>query len=298
MTTFRSGFVGIIGIPNVGKSTLLNALVGEKVSIVSPKPQTTRNRILGILNAPDHQVVFLDTPGIHEARNQLQTIMVETALQTLGSCEVLLFVLDSARGLTTPDLEVIDRFAPLPTPRLAVLNKIDLVAKEKLLPLMASLAEKTRFDALIPVSALTGDGLERIVPALLAFLPESERLYDPDLYTDLPERFLAAELVREQLFLQLRQEVPYGTAVSIESFTREKRLTEIQALILVEREQHKKIVVGKAGAGIKAIGSAARLELERLLGRKVLLKLFVKVSEGWTGKPSLLSDLGYTLDHP
>ena len=289
----KSGIVALVGPPNVGKSTLLNRLLGQKISIVSPKPQTTRNRILGIVNGPDHQVVLLDTPGIHEARSPLNQEMVKIALDTLAEVDGILFMTDVTLPPPSPSRNPAEVLAGRSQPVLLVLNKIDLVAKEKLLPILAAYQALMPFRAIIPISAKSGDGADLLLREVIDLLPEGPRLYPEDIPTDASERFITAEIIREKIFLQTRQEVPYSTAVVIDRFHDDGRLATIDATIIVEHPSQKGIVIGKKGMMLKAIGSAARIDIEQLLDRKVLLKLFVKVEKEWTRNPRLLRELGF-----
>jgi GTP-binding protein Era len=291
---YRSGFVALIGRSNVGKSTLLNRLVGQKIAITSPKPQTTRNRILGIVSRSDGQVLFLDTPGLHAARSRLNRLMVAQAQQTCREVDLILWLVEADRPVDDEPL-VSEALRQSGAPVVLVVNKCDLVGPEQLLPLLGAYGQLREFAAIVPVSALTGDGTERLTEVILAQLPEGPRYYPDDQVTDLPERFIAAELIRERLLVHTRDEVPYGTAVQIESFNEDpaRDLVVIQAVILVEREMHKRMVVGKGGTMIRRIGQEARHEIEGLLGVRVFLELFVRVQSGWTGSDRALREIGY-----
>ncbi|HEY1265719.1 MAG TPA: GTPase Era [Candidatus Binatia bacterium] len=290
----RSGYIAIVGRPNVGKSTLLNRLLGQKIAIVSPKPQTTRNRIAGIHTTDNSQTIFLDTPGIHRARSLINRRMVDVALNTLGEVDGILWLVDAREGLRKDDVEIAERLKPLDATVIVLLNKIDLVAKGKLLPLIQRLAELLPGREIIPITALKGDGVELVLDRIEKLLPEGPRYYTEGEITDQTERFLAAEIVREKVFLRTREEIPYGTAVTIDEFTEkgEKNLVVVKATIHVERETHKPILIGKRGAMLKEIGIEARKELEKLLGCKVFLELFIRVDPGWTQDPNALSELG------
>jgi len=290
----RAGYAAIVGRPNVGKSTLLNALVGTKVAIVTPKPQTTRNRLLGIRTLPGAQIAFLDTPGIHEARSPLNRRMVETARQALAEADVVLLLIDAATGVTPGDRVLANTLAPLPATTIVVLNKVDRVARPELLPLMATLGELLPGREIIPASALTGENVDTVLGRVVEALPEGERLYQADEYTTATERFLVQELVREQLFRQTEEEVPYGTAVLVEEFTErpEGDVLFVRATILVDRPSQKPIVIGAGGQRLREIGRRARLEVEALCGRRVFLELFVKVEPGWAKNPRRLGELG------
>ena len=293
-TEFRSGFVAIIGRPNVGKSTLLNHLVGQKIAITSPKPQTTRNRILGILTRDDAQMLFLDTPGIHAAKSSLNRYMVEQARSACQDVDAVLWLVEADRDVDEHSL-VHDVLAQVHTPIILGINKVDLVAKEKLLPMIDGYQRQRDYAAIIPFSALTGEGTDALMSVLLDHLPQGPKYFPDDQVTDLPERFIVAEIIREQILNRTREEVPYGVAVVVEQFSEDtgKNLVSINAVINVEREPHKRIIVGKGGTMIRGIGQAARLEIERLLGVKVYLELFVKVQKNWTGSDRLMREFGY-----
>jgi GTP-binding protein Era len=290
----RAGTAVIVGRPNVGKSTLLNALVGQKVAIVTPRPQTTRTRIVGIRTLPDAQLVLVDTPGLHQARSLLNRRMVDVARSTLAEADVAILVIDAAAGLTGGDREIVDGLAATHAPTVVVLNKIDTIAKSKVLPIMAELAERLPGAELVPASAKTAAELGTVLDVVVSKLPEGPRLYPEEEFTTETERSLVQELVREQIFLATRDEVPYGVAVLIDEFAEkpEKHLTVVKATILVDRENHKPIVLGSRGERIKAIGSTARQEIEALLGTKVFLELFVRVEPGWSESSRRLTELG------
>jgi len=290
----RAGTAVIVGRPNVGKSTLLNALVGQKVAIVTPRPQTTRTRIVGIRTLPQAQIVLVDTPGLHQARSLLNRRMVDVARSTLAEADVAVLVVDAAAGLTGGDREIAEGLAATKAPTVVVLNKMDLIVKSKLLPTMAALATIVPDAELVPASAKTGAEIETVLDVVVSKLPEGPSLYPEAEFTIETERTLVQELVREQIFLATRDEVPYGVAVLLDEFTEkpEKSLTVVKATILVDRENHKPIVLGTKGERIKAIGTTARQEIEALLGTKVFLELFVRVEPGWSESPRRLSDLG------
>jgi len=291
----RAGYVAILGRPNVGKSTLLNALVGAKVSIVTPKPQTTRNRIIGIRTLPDRaQIAFLDTPGIHEARSLINRRMVETARQALAEADVVLVLVDAAAAVTPGDRALAGTLAPLPATTIVVLNKADRVARPELLPIMATLGELLPGREIIPASALTGENVDTVLGRVVDALPEGEPFYEAEEYTTATERFLVQELIREQLFRQTEEEVPYGTAVVVEEFAEkpERNVLVLLATILVDRPSQKPIVIGAGGQRLREIGRRARLEMEALFGRRVFLELFVKVEPGWARNPRRLAELG------
>jgi GTP-binding protein Era len=277
----------------VGKSSLLNRLVGEKIAIVSPHPQTTRRRIAGVLTRVDAQVVFLDMPGLHEPRHVLGRQMLEAAKSAIEEADVLVAVIDAAAGLRAEDERCFERLRALRRPRLLAVNKVDLVRKPRLLPLLKACADTGLFDECVPVSAKTGEQLDVLLRLIIARLPEGPRWYEETQRTDqtIPQRI--TELIREQALLATRQEVPHAVAVRLEEFAGEDRLARVRATILVERPGQKAILIGRQGAMLKRIGQAARLELERLLGRKVFLDLWVKVAERWRSDARALRELGY-----
>ncbi len=291
---FRSGFASIIGRPNAGKSTLLNALTGEKLAIVSEKPQTTRTTIQGVVNAPGAQIVFIDTPGIHKSTNLFNQRMMETVRSALEDRDVLLYVIDASAPLSTEDAEAISVLKDLSTRALLVANKIDRIQdKRKLLPFLEQVKAIREFDEYIPVSATTAEGLDRVRDAIIARLPEGPSYFPEDHLTDQPERFLAAELIREQILRQTRQEVPHSVAVLIDRWEESPKITRIAATIYVEREGQKAIVIGSGGAALKKIGTLARHEIERMLDRKVFLELFVKVQKDWRENPEFLNAIDW-----
>ncbi len=283
----RSGFVSIIGRPNAGKSTLLNALVGEKLAIVTRKPQTTRNRIQGIVNVerkgkrPAGQIVLIDTPGVHKPINSLNRRMMKELYDALEGCDLLLLIVDASEKFGTGDQFVLDIARKSGQPCILLLNKIDKLEKQRLLPLIAEYQERHDFTEIIPISAMKRQGLDTLLNAVIKALPEGPRYFPKDQITDQPERFLVAELIREQVLLATEQEVPYATTVLIEQYEEGDRLTRIAATIYCERDGQKAILIGKKGTTLKKIGTAARLQIERLLNTKVYLELFVKVRAGW-----------------
>jgi len=284
---FRSGFASIIGRPNSGKSTLLNALVGEKLAIVTRKPQTTRNRIQGIVNLerkgkrPAGQIVLIDTPGVHKPINSLNRRMMKEVYDALEGGDLLLLIVDATARFGSGDRFVLDIVKKSSRPCFLLLNKIDLLEKRKLLPLIANYRELHDFAEVIPISALKHEGLEMLLDAVIRGLPEGPRYFPKDQLTDQPERFLAAELIREQVLLATEQEVPYATSVFIDQYDEGAKLTRIAATIYCERQGQKAILIGRHGETLKRIGTAARLQIERLLNTKVFLELFVKVQPGW-----------------
>jgi len=291
----RAGFVALVGRPNVGKSTLLNAMLGQKLSIVSPKPQTTRHRILGILTRPEFQIALVDTPGLHAgARRRLNQYMNRAAATSLADADLAAFVVEALR-FTDEDARVLERIEESKRPAVLIVNKVDRARpRARLLPFIAELAARHPFLEVVPLSARRAADVARLPALLAAHLPQSPALYPPETLTDRPERFRAAEIIREKLTLRLQQELPYGLSVEIERAedTEDGRL-ELGAVIWVERPGQKAIVIGEGGAVLKAIGHAARLELNRLFGRRTHLELWVKVKENWADSASALKSLGY-----
>ncbi|MBI4341396.1 MAG: GTPase Era [Candidatus Omnitrophica bacterium] len=296
---FRCGYVSLIGRPNVGKSTILNALLGEKVAIISPKPQTTRQRILGVLTRPEAQVMFLDTPGLHKPEHTLGRYMVEVAKAAIEEADVLVVIIDGRAGITAEDERVFSsvknalREDGRKRPVLLAINKVDIASKPKLLPLLERCAKLGIFDDCIPISATTGDQLKILLKEIVARLPEGPRWYEPQQRTDQTREQMVSELIREQVLAATRQEVPHAVAVLIDELEDRDKVTSIRATILVERDGQKAIVIGRGGMMLKQIGQEARRQLERLLGRKVFLGLWVKVAEGWRSDERILRQLGY-----
>jgi GTP-binding protein Era len=293
----KSGFVAIIGAPNVGKSTFLNKALGFKLAITSDKPQTTRHRLLGVHNLPEAQIVFLDTPGIHAAKNALNRRMVATAEEALSEVDAVLFMAEiTAKGMERAQA-LAPRLGKTGGPVILALNKIDLLPKkEALLPLLARAAQWGEWKALVPISAQNGDGVEELLAELTQALPEGPPLFPPEVITDLPMRFLASELIREKVFRLTGQEVPYSTAVTVDQYLEpeeEGRPVAITATIHVERQGHKGIIIGKGGAMVKKIGTQARLDLEKLIGQPVFLDLMVRVEPKWSRQEQGLKKMGY-----
>ena len=295
-----SGVVALVGPPNAGKSTLLNTLLGQKISIVTPKPQTTRNRIAGVLNENDYQIVILDTPGLHKSRSPLNQEMVRIALESLIDVDAVIFIIDVSLPLPEKirkekEEEYKVYFEKISCPAVLVLNKIDLIERDELLPLIERYSELYQFNAIIPISALKGDGTQLLVEQLLTLLPRGPRYFPEDIPTDASERFLTAEIIREKVFLLTGQEIPYASAVMIESF-KENTATEkvtIHATIYLERKSQKGIIIGKGGTKLKSIGIAARKDIEEMLMQKVNLKLWVKVRKNWSQDERFLKELGF-----
>ena len=291
--TTRYGTAALVGRPNAGKSTLLNRLLAEKLAIVSEKPQTTRHRIVGILTEPRGQVVFYDTPGIHRPLHRMNRLMLQEAESALQAADVVCLLVDVAEPFGKGDEYMLEMMERVQSPRLLLLNKIDLVKKSRLLPLIAQYSEGGRFEEIIPISAATGDGAQSVLDAIFARLPEGAPLHDPELLTIHPERFLVAERIREKVLEQTAQEVPFATAVLVERWEDDaaKDLVRIYASILVEREGQKKILVGAGGSRIKSIGIAARTDLEEFLEKQVFLQLHVRVEERWRENARILAEL-------
>jgi GTP-binding protein Era len=291
---FKSGFIGIIGRPNVGKSTLFNAIIGEKISIIADKPQTTRNKITGIKNLPDAQLIFLDTPGIHKAKTPLNRAMVQTAQETLKDAEILLMLVEANSASNPQDIFLIETLAEVKVPVFLVINKIDLIEKNLLLPLIDKFRTLYNFREIFPVSAVQGCGLDDLLQSIKETLPEGPQYFANDAFTDASERFIASEFIREKILLLTKQEIPYVTAVEVDTFKEdeEKNLIRISATINVEKESQKVIMIGKKGLMLKSIGTQARLEMEKLFGAKVFLELFVRVKKDWTSSDKMLREFG------
>ena len=291
---FKSGFIGIIGRPNAGKSTLFNAIVGDKISIITDKPQTTRNKITGIKNYPDAQLIFLDTPGMHKPKTPLNRAMVQTTRETIGSVDLLLMLIEANSDVHPHDLFLIESLAQTKAPVFLVINKIDLIEKKFLLPLIDKFRTLYDYREIFPVSALKGDGIDDVINAVKEILPEGPQYYPDDILTDATERFIASEFIREKITLLTKQEIPYSTAVEIELFKEdeEKNIIRISATINVEKESQKAIMIGKKGAMLKNVGTQARLDMERLFGAKVFLELFVRVKKEWTTSDRMLQEFG------
>jgi GTPase len=290
---FKSGFVAILGLPNAGKSTLLNRLVGRKLAIVSRKPQTTRNRILGIVNRENAQIVFIDTPGLHRPDSALGRQMLQEIAQAMEGIDVAALIVDATREFSPPDRYSLERIRPFRGSVFLLLNKIDRIPKERLLPLIDRWRRELEFAEIIPLSALTGENVDLLVEKLIERLSEGQPYFPSDQFTDQPERFLAAEIIREKAIAAAREELPYAIAVLVDSFEEDEKLIRIAATIYVEREGQRGILIGKRGARMKAIGTAARQELESLLGFKIFLSLYVKVLPNWRDKPALVRQLDW-----
>lgn len=291
--SFKSGFVSIVGSPNAGKSTLLNALLGEKIAAVSPKPQTTRTRIMGVVTDEAAQIVLLDTPGIHKPKNKLGDYMESVTRQTAGEADILLYIVDASKYDLQKEAEILQQIsAPVV---FLLLNKTDRTAKADLLPIIAEFSRIREFDEVIPISAKNKDGLDMLMECVQSRLPVGPKFFPDDTLTDQPERQICSELIREKMLHLLSDEVPYGTAVVVEkmAYNPEKDITSINAVIYCERQSHKAIIIGRGGTALKNIGTAARADLERFVGTRVFLQLWVKVSENWRNSSRVLSNFGF-----
>ncbi|MDE7253907.1 MAG: GTPase Era [Acetatifactor sp.] len=292
-SAYKSGFVTLIGRPNVGKSTLMNHLIGQKIAITSKKPQTTRNRIQTVLTLDNAQIVFLDTPGIHKAKNKLGDYMVNVAEHTLNEVDVILWLVEPTNYIGAGERHILSQLQKTKTPVILVINKTDTVKREDVFAFIDTYRKEMDFQEIVPVSALKGDNTEELVSCILKYLPYGEPFYDEDTITDQPMRQIAAELIREKALRLLEEEIPHGIAVSIESMKQKGNICHIDATIICERESHKGIIIGKGGQMLKQIGSKARPDIEDLLGTKVNLQLWVKVKKDWRDSDFLLKNFGY-----
>jgi GTPase len=293
--TFKSGFVAVVGRPNVGKSTLMNYLVGEKIAIMSSKPQTTRNNIRGVLNRKESQMVLVDTPGLHKPKNKLGDFMMKSALNTLSDVDVILYLVEPEYQIGPGDTYIMELLKEVKTPIILIINKIDLSNSEQLDHCYEMYQSLNLFERIIPISATLGANVDQIIRELEALLPEGPRYFPEDMITDQSERVIVAELIREKVLQYLEQEIPHGVAVVTEmmKLDEEKQLFEIHATIFCEKKSHKGMIIGKGGRKLKGIGKSARQDMERFLGTKVYLELWVKVKEGWRDQTALLKDFGY-----
>ena len=290
---FKSGFVTLIGRPNVGKSTLMNHLIGQKIAITSNKPQTTRNRIQTVLTTEEGQIVFVDTPGIHKAKNKLGAYMVNVAEKTLNEVDVILWLVEQSTFIGAGEQHIIQRLQKVRTPVILVINKIDMVKREVILTFIDAYRKVYDFAAIVPVSARSGDNTDELVKVIFQYLPYGPQFYDEDTVTDQPERQIVAELIREKALYCLQEEIPHGIAVAIDSMKMQKKVMHIDATIICERDSHKGIIIGKQGSMLKKIGSTARYEIERFLDCRVNLKLWVKVQKNWRDSDFLMKNFGY-----
>lgn len=295
---FKSGFISIIGRPNVGKSTFLNRVVGQKIAIMSDKPQTTRNKVQGVVTTDESQLIFIDTPGIHKPKHKLGDFMVKSARNTLKEVDVIMFMVNANEPIGGGDRFIIDLLENTKTPVFLVINKIDLVHPDDLLKIITSYTEVYEFAEVVPLSALNGNNVERLMETLTKYLPEGPKYYPDDQVTDHPERFIISELIREKVLHLTREEIPHSVAVVIEKIERDetRELVDVSATIVVDRDSQKGIVIGKKGALLKEIGTKARRDIEMLLGSKVFLELWVKVQKDWRNKPGQLREFGFRED--
>ena len=293
---FKSGFCAIIGMPNVGKSTLLNAIAGQKIAIISDKPQTTRNKILAVHSTPTEQIMFTDTPGIHNPHNKLGEYMVRMANESMRDTDVVLFVVDASKGIRDKEREIAENIGKINIPCILLINKVDLVKKENLLPMIADFSSMNDFEAIIPISAKENDGVQNLIETITDYLEEGPMFYDEDTVTDQPEKAIAAEIIREKMLWLLDKEVPHGIAIEITRMKEKGKITEINATICCERKSHKGIIIGKNGEMLKKIGTMARADIEKMLDAKVFLDLYVRVKENWRDSDFNINNLGYNKD--
>ncbi len=291
---YKSGFVTLIGRPNVGKSTLMNYLIGQKIAITSNKPQTTRNRIQTVLTTEEGQIVFVDTPGIHKAKNKLGEYMVNVAERTLNEVDVVLWLVEPTTFIGAGEKHIAEQLGKVKTPVILVINKVDMVKKEDILSFIDVYRKIYDFAEIVPVSARNGDNTDELVKVILKYLPYGPQFYDEDTITDQPERQIVSELIREKALHCLNDEIPHGIAVAIDSMKYRRKIVDIDATIICERDSHKGIIIGKQGAMLKKIGSTARFEIERMLECKVNLQLWVKVKKDWRDSDFLIKNFGYT----
>ncbi|MBQ4559348.1 MAG: GTPase Era [Tyzzerella sp.] len=291
---YKSGFVTLIGRPNVGKSTLMNRLIGQKIAITSNKPQTTRNRIQTVLTTEEGQIVFVDTPGIHKAKNKLGEYMVNVAERTLNEVDVVLWLVEPTTFIGAGEKHIAEQLGKVRTPVVLVINKVDMVKKEEILGFIDAYRKIYDFAEIVPVSARNGDNTDELVKVILKYLPYGPQFYDEDTVTDQPERQIVAELIREKALHSLNDEIPHGIAVAIDAMKYRRKIVDIDATIICERDSHKGIIIGKQGAMLKKIGSTARYEIEKMLDMQVNLKLWVKVKKDWRDSDFLIKNFGYT----
>jgi GTP-binding protein Era len=295
---YKSGFISIIGRPNVGKSTFLNRVIGQKIAIMSDKAQTTRNKIQGVLTVNDAQMIFIDTPGIHKPKHKLGDFMMKVAVNTLKEVDLILFMVNAEEGFGRGEEFILEKFQSVNTPIFLVINKIDQIHPDNLLPIIESYKEKYDFKEIVPISALEGNNVERLLDQIKSFLPEGPQYYPADQVTDHPERFIITELIREKALHLIREEIPHSLAVVLDKMERreDKDIINVMATVIVERDSQKGIIIGKQGGMLKEIGKRARADIENLLGSKVYLELWVKVQKDWRNKMSQLRDYGFNED--
>lgn len=293
---YKSGFVTLIGRPNVGKSTLMNHLIGQKIAITSNKPQTTRNRIQTVLTTEEGQIVFVDTPGIHKAKNKLGEYMVNVAERTLNEVDVVVWLVEPSTFIGAGEKHIIEQLKKVKTPVILVINKVDMVKREEVFAFIDAYQKQYDFAAIVPVSARTGENTEELVKVLFQYLPYGPQFYDEDTITDQPQRQIVAEIIREKALHALNEEIPHGIAVAIDRMEFKRKLVNIDATIICERDSHKGIIIGKQGAMLKKIGSNARFEIEKMLEMQVNLKLWVKVKKDWRDSDFLIKNFGYIKD--
>ncbi len=294
MKNFKSGFITVIGRPNVGKSTLINKIIGQKVAIVSNKPQTTRNKITAVYQDDESQIVFVDTPGIHNPKNKLGNFMVKAAFSAMEDMDAVLFMVDASKDIT--DQNIIKKLQSVKCAVILVINKVDLVPKEKILEIIAKYCDICNFDEVIPISAEKNDGVDLLVDTIKNVLPYGPKYFPDDMVTDQPERQIVSEMIREKILRFLRQEIPHGTAVEITTMKTEGDLCKINATIFVERDSHKRIIIGSGGDMMKKIGTSARREIEKFLGCKVHLELWVKVKDDWRNNEAQIKNFGFNME--
>lgn len=293
---YKSGFVTLIGRPNVGKSTLMNHLIGQKIAITSNKPQTTRNRIQTVLTTEEGQIVFVDTPGIHKAKNKLGEYMVNVAERTLNEVDVVVWLVEPSTFIGAGEKHIIEQLKKVKTPVILVINKVDMVKREEVFAFIDAYQKQYDFAAIVPVSARTGENTDELVKVLFQYLPYGPQFYDEDTITDQPQRQIVAEIIREKALHALNEEIPHGIAVAIDRMEFKRKLVNIDATIICERDSHKGIIIGKQGLMLKKIGSNARFEIEKMLEMQVNLKLWVKVKKDWRDSDFLIKNFGYTKD--
>ncbi len=289
----KSGFATIIGCPNVGKSTLMNRIIGQKIAITSNKPQTTRNRIMTVYTSDEGQVVFLDTPGLHKAKNKLGSYMMKAAESSVNDADVILFIVEASKPLGQRETEIIERLKSINKPKILIINKIDMIKKEELIPVIKMCDDLKVFDEIVPVCAMDNTNVDELVQCIFKYLPYGEPFYDEDTVTDQPVRQIAAEMIREKALHALNEEIPHGIAVVIDKMDFSGRTVQIDATICCEKESHKGIIIGKGGSMLKKIGTNARFEIEKMLEKQVNLKLFVKVKKDWRESELLMKNFGY-----